>query len=207
MYMTDKNLKITGFAVCAMGHFRGHDADERRANKLSNGRVACITCGGYSTDIDHATIRKIDAQPKLIKDVIVALIEGHTPEAPASGISFTEGTGFGAVAQGFGPDDVPTGITIALGNDVKVSILFTNNDVQCADKSVALTGSTSREQITGEVPSEADEALKKLTALGFSFLHANVGNAMRNFTLVKGYRIPGKTTVLGVRADISWIVV
>jgi hypothetical protein len=208
--MTKKNndeITITGYGACAMCHFRGHDGDSRRGSvALSNGRVACPTCGTYTTSIDQQTLVKIGALPAIVRDAVLALIEDKEPNGQALSVNISDGSGEGAVAQGFGPEDVPTSVTIALENDVKVSILFTARDVESAERAVPLTGSTTREAIKSGVAAEADAALSKLTALGFSFVHANTDGAMRRFALVKGYRLSGKPTVLGVRADISWIV-
>lgn len=37
--------KVVGFAVCPVGPLAGHDADESRANAMSDGSVLCVSCG------------------------------------------------------------------------------------------------------------------------------------------------------------------
>ncbi|HEY9870180.1 MAG TPA: hypothetical protein V6D08_13520 [Candidatus Obscuribacterales bacterium] len=208
-----KSLKITGFAVCPAGDLRGHDADEQRANQMADGRVYCIFCGIVNPLGDKAAaVRRLPAE---VKAVIASLISTTDPDEEVFQVAgVTEGSGNGAVAQGFGPEDIGTTVSLARGRyaDEKVEISFTGRDLEVARSSEPTDGdgqfgaAYDRKRVNGIVPVGVDQAATKLAAAGFRLVNANIDGLMRSLTLVKGRQIPGKTTLLGIRAQVTWIV-
>jgi hypothetical protein len=148
--------------------------------------------------------------PQAVKEVIASLISTTDPDEEVFRVAgVTQGSGEGAVAQGFGPEDIGSTVGLVRGrlNDEKVEISFSGRDLESArnfDNSIG--GTYDRRRIGCIVPVGVDQAATKLVAAGFRLVHANVDGFMRSLTLVKGRQIPGKATLLGIRAQVTWIV-
>jgi len=221
----DKNAKTTGFAVCPRGSLLNHDGDEQRANQLSDGRVLCVLCGVCNPlGNKENAVRQL---PQEVKTAIAELItapssdhEAFKVAAITQGSGVTQGCagdterGIPAMAAGCNPEerapeDVGTAVSLTLGqySDVTVEISFNGYGVKAAQEAEPSDGEAyDRKRIKCIVPVGADQAAQNLTKCGFRLVASNPDGMMRSLTLVKGRRIPGKPTIIGIRARVTWIV-
>jgi len=170
-----------------------------------------------NTDTTETAVRRL---PQRIKEVLADLIrESFTL------VGVIEGSGAGAVAQGFGPDDIGTNVSLKLRQygDVKVELSFNGHDIKAAEPEPSGKGwgpSTKPAGVIGQdydrehirqregvsIPEPVDTAAQKLVKHGFRLVASNLDGLMRSLTLVKGRRVFGKETLIGIRAQITWIV-
>lgn len=207
---------IVGTAVCPIASLLGYDADGSRANQLNDGRVFSVF-NGFSYPIEHGVAAAFAKLPDAMKNVVLSLIrKERKDEFPFRLASIQEGSGVGAVAQGFGPDDIATTIVLTrtpVDADAcpykveRIEITFTGNDLKSAAKSDEKVGADNLSRCSFPVPGATSEAFGTLVKQGFRLVHADAEGIAPRLVMVKGYRLPGKPTILGVRAQLSWSLI
>ncbi len=199
--------KIVGTATCPYGLLLGHDADSCRANKLADGRIYNVIFGRVSTTIPDSA-RKIFSEPLLVRLLVAELIAVQRFEdEPFRLTAVSSGDGVGAVAQGLGPEDVMTTVSLARGRfvDERIEISYTARDLEAAAVPEDSFGQAyDRSRIALTVPVSIDRAAGELTKAGYRLVHADRDTVGSRLVFVLGRRIPGSQATFGARATLTW---
>jgi hypothetical protein len=165
------------FAVCRFGGLvLGHDADEMRANRLSNGDVGCIFCGIRGPSIFDALLNPNGENTGTVRRQDSRLDHRY-------GFQYERGQAWASLTF-----DSPKQF------DDKLEV---GNDFGEQYRSPAPEA---------KLPAVIDKIATRLTELGFRQTGSHATNTMGTIIMVLGRRIvPNKDALDGVRVELSWL--
>lgn len=214
---TRQPVTITGQATCIVGGRAGHDADECRANALSNGGVLCVICGcTYPSETVKLfeAARGIDFYVSNIRNG--SRITRETPPREEGGISPYAA----ACLSGYDPATFEiTYLDLVFADGVQGQIKYTPEEAAyAAEDPTTNFGRVFEGNELSDIPASAADFARRLTGLGFRLTAAIDDDGRRTLKLMKGRGIigskiveggkpvpdPDKVCVLGISVELSF---
>lgn len=184
------------FSTCSFCSLRAHPQHERMAVRTSTGRITCMTCR-KSTPAIEDDMRHIFNEPQIIRNLVADLIATDDGNESFLITGITVGEGHGAVAQGLGPDDIPTTICVAHAG-VKIEISYSGNDIKAAQ---SMGTGEFYDKLPG-VPESVHKAAQALANNGFYLTGRDLGSLLRHLTFRRGPRAANQRCV---SVNITWV--
>lgn len=168
---------VNTFAVCRFGGLvHGHDADEMRANRLSNGDVGCIWCGVRGPSVFDALLNPNGENTSTVNRIDSRLDHRFS-------FQYERGQAWASLVFE-SPEQF----------DDKREIGDDFGEVYRTPAPEAKLNPT------------IDKVARRLTELGFRVTGSHATNTMGTIIMVLGRRIvPGKDSLDGVRVELSWL--
>lgn len=210
-------VKIIGNAVCVVGARAGHDADECRANALSDGGILCVICGStYPAAIVQLfeAARGTDLRVTNMRNGS-AITPDTPPSRPGDIAPYAA-----ACLSGYDPATFEiTRMAIALEGGVGGSIKYTPEEAAYAAEPTDNYGRVFVGNELPNIPASAADFARRLTGLGFRLTCASDDNGRCVLKLMKGRGIvgskivdggkpvpdPEKVCVLGISVELEWM--